>query len=941
MIGLFLNPGFLLIAAALVSVPIIIHLINRMRFKRIRWAAMEFLLKAQKRTRRRLIIEQLLLLALRCMLIGLVGLLVSRFIGCGDSNTPGKPNLHIALLDDTPSMQDQWTVDGGKQSCFDVAKNDILIKKITKGLSQSKSNDRLIVIPLSQVIESDFKPEVFEKLNTPEKLKEADSYITELKPSMVHVGMLEAVKRAQKEMEQYPESQITLHILSDFRHNDWSSSKADALIKEVNGMVHAQKGIKIRLIDTVHPSRSAAQSFPDSRDNVGILDIQPSTRIIGTNMPVQFTVTLKNFSGKQAEFHVEARDESTGKDMLEVNQSLSPQNPIKLLPNAVGTATFEKRFIPEKANEPYFAHVSVRLVNALKQPLDNDGLLADNIRYAVVEVRDKVPILVVDGNGPKGREENKDSFFIHCALVSVPGSSYQLVYGDELAPGNATNPTRALERPDLNKFPTIFLLNVRDLTPKQTANLENYVKEGGGVAFFMGNLVNSEWYNSKLYKNGKGLFPAPIQREYYPDHNSKELEPKGSDTYQIIVREDKFVEPSKTPIFGKMFLDPSHKKPLRDLPIRRYFKVAEGQWKPDPGRVMELATLPNDASADRFNAEVAAITQTPAVHVKAIKQNEELAKYRASLQKHLAEIDKCVQVGSESKAYHLAAKIDELFNDKGSGKDAVNMTEFWANSDADVQTLRRDLASLRDRVNYGDPFVIAQKFGKGKVVAIMSTAGKDWNDWGGGSMAQVLYQPFIWEMQNFLSDQGSEANLFVGRDLDLVLDAEQFRGARLKLVRTYKKPKDGAPAEDVKIGEPEGQLHDGQLHFKMTKNTQPGVYISKLVDDNTPDKTLALFAHAFNVDTDLEGDLQRVSSDDLDKDYVAPNEGAVKPAAVGTQDDVLISRVNDFSESPWLFLIFLFVLVAEQALAVHLSFHMKGDDTGLAPAGTGGKATTV
>src|SRR2546423_11170356 len=104
--GLFLNPGFLLVAAALVSVPIIIHLINRMRFKRIRWAAMEFLLKAQKRTRRRLIIEQLLLLALRCFLLALVGFLVSRFIGCSDANLTGKPNLHLVLLDDTLSMHD-------------------------------------------------------------------------------------------------------------------------------------------------------------------------------------------------------------------------------------------------------------------------------------------------------------------------------------------------------------------------------------------------------------------------------------------------------------------------------------------------------------------------------------------------------------------------------------------------------------------------------------------------------------------------------------------------------------------------------------------------------------------------------------------------------------------------------------------------------------------
>src|SRR5204862_5708335 len=105
MLELFANPAYLVAGGALISSPIIIHLINRMRFKRIRWAAMEFLLKAQKRTRRRLIIEQLLLLALRCFLIFLVGMLVMRFVGCSDTNSVGKPSLHLVLLDDTLSNQ--------------------------------------------------------------------------------------------------------------------------------------------------------------------------------------------------------------------------------------------------------------------------------------------------------------------------------------------------------------------------------------------------------------------------------------------------------------------------------------------------------------------------------------------------------------------------------------------------------------------------------------------------------------------------------------------------------------------------------------------------------------------------------------------------------------------------------------------------------------------
>ena len=65
MLSLFLNPWTLLAGAALVGVPIVIHLINRIRFRRVKWAAMEFLLKAQKRMRRRKILEQLLLLLLR------------------------------------------------------------------------------------------------------------------------------------------------------------------------------------------------------------------------------------------------------------------------------------------------------------------------------------------------------------------------------------------------------------------------------------------------------------------------------------------------------------------------------------------------------------------------------------------------------------------------------------------------------------------------------------------------------------------------------------------------------------------------------------------------------------------------------------------------------------------------------------------------------------
>src|SRR5262245_535947 len=145
----FLNPAYLAAGAALVSLPIIIHLINRMRFRRIRWAAMEFLLKSQKRNRRRLIIEQLILLALRCTLVLLAVLLVSRFLGLSFAGFDLQNTIHVVVVDDTLSMSDHHREEGDTKDCFKVAK-DLIVKEIAKNAKEARTAQRLVLIPLSE-----------------------------------------------------------------------------------------------------------------------------------------------------------------------------------------------------------------------------------------------------------------------------------------------------------------------------------------------------------------------------------------------------------------------------------------------------------------------------------------------------------------------------------------------------------------------------------------------------------------------------------------------------------------------------------------------------------------------------------------------------------------------------------------------------------------------
>src|SRR4051812_47837516 len=73
----FLFPTMLLEALG-ISVPIAIHLLNRYRFKEVEWGAMELLRRAVVVRSRRIELEDLLLLILRCLVIALVALAMAR-----------------------------------------------------------------------------------------------------------------------------------------------------------------------------------------------------------------------------------------------------------------------------------------------------------------------------------------------------------------------------------------------------------------------------------------------------------------------------------------------------------------------------------------------------------------------------------------------------------------------------------------------------------------------------------------------------------------------------------------------------------------------------------------------------------------------------------------------------------------------------------------------
>jgi hypothetical protein len=102
----YLQP-WMLWALPMVLLPIVIHLLNRLRYKTVHWAAMIFLLKANRAATRRAKIRQYLLLLFRCLVLlfllwAMARPLIGGWLGAAAG---GAPETVLILLDRSASME--------------------------------------------------------------------------------------------------------------------------------------------------------------------------------------------------------------------------------------------------------------------------------------------------------------------------------------------------------------------------------------------------------------------------------------------------------------------------------------------------------------------------------------------------------------------------------------------------------------------------------------------------------------------------------------------------------------------------------------------------------------------------------------------------------------------------------------------------------------------
>ncbi len=451
----FLNP-LLLWALPLCAVPIVIHLLNRRRFHRVPWAAMEFLIAAMKRNRKRLRMEQWLVLLLRTLAVLLLVSLVSR-PQLGGGGLLSTTTHHVVVLDDSASM----TQRSGSTVLFQHAQERVRV--LAEDLAQRRGGDLFSIVRTSRPAQ----PDLWSQRVGPELGRRVAAL---LKEWVVGDGapdfgsVLQAtVKRAAGVQDA---ARTEYYVVSDQRAHDWGTED-DKPKPTVLAALAAMRA------DVEHLTVMGQGGQPQ---NLAVVDMRLVERLAVAGVPTTIAVDIQNF-GLDPTTATTVAIEVDGQSRIV--QTVPPLAPGERVPLAIGHT---------------FHQAGFHRIEAQLEPTENFPL--DDHRTLALEVRDKSRVLLVDGQPD---EDYGEVFYLQAAMEMVESGIEPQVVTETM-----------LEEQNLDQFDLIWLCNVQAPTVATAKRIESFVGSGGGLVIACGPLVDAARYNELFWRDGQGVLPLPL-----------------------------------------------------------------------------------------------------------------------------------------------------------------------------------------------------------------------------------------------------------------------------------------------------------------------------------------------------------------------------------------------------------------------------------------------
>jgi len=463
-----LNPA-ILVWLGLAAAPIVIHLLNRRRYRVLQWGAMQFLDESVAKSSKRLRIEQLLILLIRMLIIAFVVYAMAR------PHLPGalplvpeqRPKRNaIVVLDRSLSMR----YDEPRVSNFAQAK-----EAVARIIGVMQDGDSL------NVVLAGGKPQTL----APEPIVQLDR-LTELLKDVEPVGtesnFAQAFEEALSQLEKSHNPLREIYVVTDRSAFGWHAESESHWYAALARLQNASPKPKVHVL----------QVGVQQRENAAVVGLTPAVGSIGIYQPTRFDVRISNFGEeKRTKLNVIFSVED------DANQQIVQ---VDVPPGESVTTSFHHRFTAPGS----------RLVKASITP---DALPLDDEMQTSVDVYDAIPVLLVDGR--PGRSSPSPN------MERVQGVRSPLELA--LRPRDRDNPDfkslltvqscSPAEMPSLSstRFHIVVLHDVPVLTHQQVSDLERYVDSGGGLLIFPGERTSPDACNVQLYRDGDGLLPSRME----------------------------------------------------------------------------------------------------------------------------------------------------------------------------------------------------------------------------------------------------------------------------------------------------------------------------------------------------------------------------------------------------------------------------------------------
>ncbi len=449
-------PALAWAGAAAVSVPIAIHLLMRLRRRPVRWGAMRFLMEAFRRHRHRLRVEQLLLLAIRCLIVALLGLALSGpILEAGGLGAAGRIGTTLLLvLDDSLST---------RVRVADGADRFERLRRTARSLINAlRPNDELAIwrsarpgslLVAAGTVNHDRVGRALEALKPRYSRSDLDATLH--------------LVAADLEVRDRPRHRVFVAILSD-----WARDAVNLEQKHGEALARLGKNATLLL------SRPMAAA-----DNMQIVSLRPLRHLIVANradwatIPVEVTIRRFMAEAPAASSRIELRvvaesgvwsqatrvhHWSAGERVsVPLNLSLQVRPPDQ----TTGAGGFDGRVVVVKAT--------------VQTPL-GDSLAADDERTTLVQLRRRLSVALIDEAPGFTGDEPAPRHWLGAALAPNAGRG-----GDQNDPVSLLHlNAAALDTKSLDPADAAMVLRPDLLDRSAWTGLRRFVDAGGLVALF-------------------------------------------------------------------------------------------------------------------------------------------------------------------------------------------------------------------------------------------------------------------------------------------------------------------------------------------------------------------------------------------------------------------------------------------------------------------------